>query len=280
MRPGTTTLLVAAWIAAAGAAPPARGQDDDVAPGLREGRGEREIVLIHGLGASAAVWDEVKPYLMGSMAVWTYELHGHGETQPMADPSVAREAEALAAFLRERDIVYPTLVGHGLGGMVAMRYTFDHPAVVYRLVVIDAAPRQLATEEEKRFVALSLLQDYDRFVAARYASYSPRDDISRRIVDMALKTHEATFIALLMSSFDFDLTDEMARQAVPILVLGSEMLFPAGSDTRTVLDQLGYGQARTVAFKRVAGAGHYVMLERPVHTASVLLAFAVTESLR
>jgi hypothetical protein len=61
-----------------------------------------------------------------------------------------------------------------------------------------------------------------------------------------------------------------------MLIIGSELMFPSGLDSRQVLEEIGFGHARSLAFKRIELAGHFVMLERPVYTASVLLAFGVT----
>ncbi len=237
----------------------------------------QNIVLIHGLGSSAGVWDEVVPLLAGSLKVWLFELPGHGSTAPVTDSTILRLADLLGEFIATNQIVYPTLVGHGMGGLIAMRFTFDHPAEVYRLVVIDAAPRQLATAEEKVTITRQIMANYDQFVAGRFLNMSPVAEVTDRIVDQALRTDSASFISLLLSSFDFDLTEELPRQAVPILVVGSSLLFPDPDRTRETLDQLGFGRARTVSFKRVDQAGHFIMLERPVHLASVILAFAVID---
>ena len=100
-------------------------QDTPPDPNAREGRGENEIVLIHGLGANASVWDNVAPYLRGMLKVWIYELHGHGETPPLRAPSITTEAAALGEFLREHDLPYPTLVGHGMGALIAFYASGD-----------------------------------------------------------------------------------------------------------------------------------------------------------
>jgi pimeloyl-ACP methyl ester carboxylesterase len=263
----------AAWPQPNGTQEESRPESPDRPPRAKTSR--EQIVLIHGLGADATIWDGVKPYLAGTADVWVYELHGHGKTQPIPDPTIAKEAAALREFLTDNNVAYPTLVGHGMGGLIAMRYAFDHPADIHRLIVIDAAPRQLATTEEKVNIANALVTDYDRFVASRYSRYTPDESLVHRIVDLALRTHQATFVSLLMSSFDFDMTEELPHQTVPILVVGSEMLFPAGADVQVMLDHLGYDRARNVAFKRIEGSGHYVMLERTVYTAHVLLSYAV-----
>ena len=272
---GPLALIGALLVGSLLSADPAPAQSDTLSDTrAREGRGEDEIVLIHGLGADASVWDDVIPYLRGTLKVWTYELHGHGQTQPLSNPSITAEAEALGAYLKEHDLPYPTLVGHGMGGLIALRFAFDHPVDVERLILIDAAPRQLATDEEKQHIAVSLVEDYERFIAARYLNYSPNPEISERIVDMALRTDSVSFVSLLMSSFDFDMTAELSKQSVPILVIGSEMLFPGDASERAMLDHIGFGSARTIAFKKIPLAGHYIMLERPVYLASVILAYA------
>jgi pimeloyl-ACP methyl ester carboxylesterase len=128
-------------------------------PLLREGRGENEVVLIHGLGADASIWDNVLGFLRGSTQTFAYELHGHGTTRPLAAPTITAEAAALGEWLRAKDLPYPTLVGHGLGGMVALQFALDHPADVRRVILIDATPRQLATAEDRQELSRALLDE-------------------------------------------------------------------------------------------------------------------------
>jgi pimeloyl-ACP methyl ester carboxylesterase len=235
-----------------------------------EGIGENELVLVHGLGASARIWDRVLPFLKNNFQLHVYELHGHGQTPPLERPSLDAEVAALRAWIQDKGLIYPAIVGHGLGGMIAMQYTFAHPVDVQRLIVIDAAPRQLATAEQKRDIARALVEDYDRFVASRYVAISRDEGICDLAVDMALRTDSATFTALLLDSFDWDLSEELPRQAVPMLVVGSEAFLPDAGYERAYLAEYGFGEARSLAFKRVEGTGHYLMLEKPTFLGSVI----------
>ena len=266
----TTTLLPVLMIAAAVAAA------QEPPPPLLEGRGEFEMVLIHDLGSNARVWQEVEPYLRGTFQEWTFELSGHGTTRPLAKPGIAAEAARLADFLAAEGIAYPTLVGHGVGGMIALRYTLDHPSKVHRLILLDTTARQLSTPEQQKEMAASLATNYDETVARRYLSMSPSDEVSDRILDDALRTDSASFIGLLMSTNGFDVTPELGALTVPLLIVGSELMFPEGVDSRHVLEHAGFGFARALSFKRIEKTGHFMMLERPVYLASVLLAFGVT----
>lgn len=249
-------------------------------PTWLENRGERELVLIHGLGASNEVWSELMPFLSGSFDVHAYELHGHGSTRPLPDPSITAEVDALRDFMETHDLVYPALVGHGLGGMVAMQYAFEYPADVKRLVVIDAAPRQLAAEQYKDEVADQLVDDYDRFVASHFVSISEDRAISDQAVDWALRTDAVSFTNLLLSSFEWNLTEQLARQTVPMLVIGSAAFLPEPGNERAWLEQYGYDSARVLSFKRVDDTGHYLMLEKPTFLASVLTVYLRADEYR
>lgn len=259
---------------------PAAGQDPGSqgpqVPPVQEGRGEREMVLIHGLGGNADIWDDCLPYLKGTFQVWTFELAGHGRTQPILDPTITKETERLAAFIKENGLVYPILVGHAMGGLIALQYTLDHPADVSRLIVLDSAPMQLASEEMKAAVALQLAENYDQYVYSRFVSMTPNEEVTERIVDTALRTDSATFISLLLSSFDFDVSDQLFSLPVPMLVVGSELMFPGKDSSQHMLEHYGFGKARSLSFKRMGGTGHFMMLERPIYLASVLLTFGKT----
>lgn len=287
-RPAAATALAVLFctLAALAAAGPARAQSADQPPvpaprgrlpEFTPGKKQQfEMVLIHGLGGAASEWDGVTPYLQGSFRVANFELSGHGRTQPVDDPTVLTEAKRLGEFIRSSGLAYPTLVGHGLGGMVALQYALDHPGEIHRLILIDTAPRQLADRKQKEDTGRQLIEDYDQFVARRYAVMSPDDEVSKLIIDMALRTHAPTFVSLLMSSFDFDLTDRLRTLSVPLLVIGSEMMFPNPDETQPMLAACGFDNARSLSFKRFGKTGHYIMLEQPVMLASVLMAFGVT----
>lgn len=249
-------------------------------PLLREGRGENEVVLIHGLGADAGIWDNVLGYLRGSTQPFAYELHGHGKTRPLATPTIVAEAAALGEWLHEQDLPYPTLVGHGLGGMVALQFALDHPADVRRVILIDATPRQLASAEDRQELSRALLDDYDQFVASRYLMVSKDDKIAREAVDMALRTDSTSFASLLLSSFDWDVTKRLATFSVPMLVIGSENFLPEPGYENETLVSYGFGAARTLHFRKLPGTGHYLMLEQPAQLASLILVYVRQDELK
>ena len=134
--------------------------------------------------------------------------------------------------------------------------------------------------EAKVEITKEMLDDYDRFVAERYLNMSPEPDITERVLHQALRTDSASFISLLMSSFDYDETSRLRGLSVPMLIIGSELMFPNAEQNREILDLIGFNSAPTLSFKRMGKTGHFMMLEQPVYMASVLLAFGVTADYR
>ena len=108
-----------------------------------EGAGE-PLVLVHGAGTSSAIWHRVMPRLAAERRVVAPDLPGYGGS-PAAGPGFALEevADGLAAGLDEAGVPAPyDLVGHSMGGAIAILAAARHPERVRRLVLV--APAGLA----------------------------------------------------------------------------------------------------------------------------------------
>ncbi|MFI6034526.1 alpha/beta fold hydrolase [Streptomyces sp. NPDC051315] len=97
------------------------------------------LVLIHGIGDSSATWAELIPDLARTHTVIAPDLLGHGASdKPRADYSVAAYANGLRDLLSTLGIESATLVGHSLGGGVAMQFAYQFPERTERLVLVSA----------------------------------------------------------------------------------------------------------------------------------------------
>lgn len=105
------------------------------------GSGSPPLLLLHGMFGSGRNWRGVVDKL-GARRVLTPDLRGHGASP--AEPPMTVEAMAADVYdlLLELGLGKSDVVGHSLGGKVAMALALAHPHVVRRLVVADIAPRR------------------------------------------------------------------------------------------------------------------------------------------
>ncbi len=102
------------------------------------GAGEA-VLLIHGMAGSSTTWRSVMPQLSKKFRVVAPDLLGHGESaKPRGDYSLGAFAVWLRDFLDELGISQATVVGHSLGGGVAMQFVYQHPDYCKRLVLIGS----------------------------------------------------------------------------------------------------------------------------------------------
>ncbi len=97
------------------------------------------LLLIHGIGDNSMAWQPVHSKLARRFTVIAPDLLGHGQSdKPRADYSVAAYANGMRDLLSVLDIDQVTVVGHSLGGGVAMQFAYQFPQMVERLVLIGA----------------------------------------------------------------------------------------------------------------------------------------------
>jgi pimeloyl-ACP methyl ester carboxylesterase len=97
------------------------------------------IVLIHGIGDSSATWEPVLAALARRHLVIAPDLLGHGNSdKPRADYSVAAYANGVRDLLGVLGVERATLVGHSLGGGVAMQFAYQFPERTERLVLVGS----------------------------------------------------------------------------------------------------------------------------------------------
>jgi 3-oxoadipate enol-lactonase len=99
--------------------------------------GAPPLVLLHGLGAGAADWDEVAPAFAPHWRVYAPDLRGHGRSDWPGDYSVELMSKDVLGFLDALTLGRVDLIGHSMGGLAAYLLAGDHPERVGRLILED-----------------------------------------------------------------------------------------------------------------------------------------------
>lgn len=238
------------------------------------------IVLLHGWGMNARVFDALAARLAGGFDVHAADLPGHGGRAPLAANTLAAWADDLAHTVPDG----ATLVGWSLGGQVALRAAIDHPQRIARLVLLATTPRFVAGAGWAHGIAAA---DLDAFGAAlltdpeatllRFLSLQTRGmDDQRALLQQLRQTlfaAQPADPAALAAGLDIlrttDLRAELPRIAQPTLVLHGALdtLTPPGAGASLAA---ALPHAQHVAIARAAHAPH---LSHPEAVAAALGGF-------
>jgi pimeloyl-ACP methyl ester carboxylesterase len=248
----------------------------------------RPVVLVHGLGGSAANWAVAAPHLLRrGCRLLVPDLPGHGRSEPAPAPDgLGSIADAVAALAALEGLAPATVVGHSLGADVAVRLALRHPDAVGALVLV--APGSLAAA---RSFGRAWLRFWGMLRVSRVGGRFARQLASRpRLRRLALGGWGADdpdglsplaalgFLAHCVHSRDTvtarealiagDARHELHRVRCPVLVVWG------ARDRSTPLED-GFELARRLRapLRTVAGAGHLVIGERPAELASIVAAW-------
>ena len=232
-----------------------------------------DVILIPGLTGSRDVWK-------GSVAaVPGYRYHlvqvaGFAGTPARGNAKgavVAPLAEEVARYIRVRGLGRPAIVGHSMGGTVAMMIAARHPDRVGKVMVVDMLP-QPAGIVGGDAAGLRGLADSLRDLSATPGG--------RRLVESAIRLFgnpesgaDADVVARATHELALmDLTPELPRIAAPLTVVYAS-LDPsrrAADDSRY---RAAYARKRGVRLVRVDDSGHMVMYDQPARFRAALKAF-------
>jgi esterase len=229
------------------------------------------VAILHGLFGSGGNWRSIAQQLAARHRVLALDLRNHGAS-PWADGMSYREmVEDLGASLRARGIDHAALLGHSMGGKVAMLAALLHPAEVDRLVVVDIAPAPnpptlLAYVRAMRAVDLDGIirrSEADARLTRAIPDGAERAFLLQNLIiddgkarwRLNLEAIEREFPQIL----DFpDLPAGTAYQGPTLFVAGARSDY-IQTEHEPVIRRL-FPQARIT---RIEGAGHWVHAERP-----------------
>jgi pimeloyl-ACP methyl ester carboxylesterase len=251
------------------------------------------IVLVHGITGSSAQWEPVAEWLTDRFTVIAPDLLGHGlSAKPRGDYSLGAYATGIRDLLVAAGHQQATIVGHSLGGGVAMQFAYQFPERCQRLVLVASgglgrevhALLRAATLPGAELVLPLLTQrrfaDAGRAVgrALRWLKLKPSFDLAemgRGYASLAEPQARLAFIHTLRAVMDpsgqrVDATDRLyLAKHVPALIVWGERdpIIPVSHGWRAHEAMPG---SRLEIF---AGAGHFPHMDQPAGFARIMQEF-------
>lgn len=235
------------------------------------------LVLVHGLAGAASNWADLAPRLARGRRVLVPDLPGHGGSAPLpAAPSLDAYADRVRLVAKREGMLASPLLGHSLGGLVALRLALRHPADVTGVVLAAPAGISSATRRAQfwitffgfarpaRLVAplrgllgrrpLLRAPVFGRYQVADPLSLSP-GSVEGFLAAAPLHTDvRSAGIALVRDDPRLDLD----RVRCPCLVLSG------GRDLQVPIDDaFEYARRLGAPVRTIADCGHLLIAERP-----------------
>ncbi len=140
------------------------------------------LLFLHGFSNDAHVWDWAAPAFAESYRVVALDHRGHGDSD--RDPEGRYDHETMArdvaAALESLGVARVVLVGHSLGGRVAMRFAGLFPEQVAGLVIVDSAPEldargttRIRLDVQQQDPSFASVRDYERILQRQYPATRP-----------------------------------------------------------------------------------------------------------
>ena len=239
------------------------------------------LLLVHGFGGAAWNFSELAPLLPGKRLILP-DLPGHGGSSPLPAPTLAGFADVLAQLLDGPVDV----LGHSLGGVVALRLAERHPSLVRRLVLAAPAGISSSTRVAEVTIALTGIIQPGRIAGRRVGRVARSrrlrnlvfggfevanpDLLTERAVHGFLRgptMHTDALGAGLALAAD-DPRRDLDRVRCPVLILWG------ARDKQVPLDD-GFEYARRLGapLRVIADCGHLLIGERPDVCARAVLEF-------
>jgi pimeloyl-ACP methyl ester carboxylesterase len=246
------------------------------------------MILIPGLSSSGDTWKSTVAHFQDRYTCHVLTLAGFAGEAPIQRPLLTSVRDDLAAYIEQHHLQKPVIVGHSLGGNIALDLAVRHPDLVGPVVIVDSLPFyagawfQVGTLEEakpmiagmKSYMDGQTREQYEAFVrsgaATKFMVTSPEDlqTLIRWGLDSDAKTVSAAMIELISE----DLRPDLKNIKSKTLVLGSwaglkDQMQQNGVQitkeavTKTFREQ--YANVRRLDFSLAETARHFIMWDDP-----------------
>ncbi len=112
------------------------------------------LIILHGFLGSLDNWRAVSHRMSSRFKIISVDLRNHGHSPHHPAMSYPAMAEDLCEFFNQQDMASAHLLGHSMGGKVAMQFATTHPQRIEKLIVVDIAPRAYPASHEATLAAL------------------------------------------------------------------------------------------------------------------------------
>jgi len=221
----------------------------------------RPMVLIHGNSMSRKLWDPLIKHYVDAFTIIAPDLRGHGESdKPRQAYAIQSFADDIAALLMELGLGPAIVVGHSMGGRIAMQLALDHRDLLVAAVLLNTSPAPFAgwRSQQQRMVDVGAAAELREFVDFMSGG-SATDELASWLVEDMERTPSWVRSELWVSVGQFDVRNRLPEIDAPVLIVAGDWDRGATLDESKMMHQL-IGGSRLVVLKNMA---HLALITHP-----------------
>jgi pimeloyl-ACP methyl ester carboxylesterase len=236
---------------------------------IKTGKGRQSIVFIPGFASSGDVWNETKSNFENDFTCYTLTMAGFAGVASQPNASFKNWETEIVNYILDYKLYKPIIVGHSMGGGLALAIAADYPDLITSIVVVDALPCLSAVSDPffksktdldcSPFVNQMTAMSNEQFYAAQKSMIARLSDTTEKqdaIVNWSVKSDRNTFGSMYCDFSNIDLREKITMITCPTLVL----LEPYFLNVRPLIDSQ-YKNAKTAKLKYASKGLHFIMYD-------------------
>lgn len=250
-----------------------------------------DVILIPGLASSREIWADLASTLRMNHRIHLVELAGFASTPAISNPDgkvIAPAVDAIADYIKTQQLKAPVIIGHSLGGEIALMLGARHSDQVGRLLIVDALPfytlmiDPAATTETAARHATAMREwlleqspeQINEFQKTSMIRLAKTEAVRPALVTAGINSNRKTVADAVYELMITDLRPELARIKAPIeIVYAYDALFGVPAASVDAMYRQAYASASDIHFTRIDDSFHFVMLDQPERFSSAIESF-------
>nr|WP_315241206.1 alpha/beta hydrolase [uncultured Flavobacterium sp.] len=236
---------------------------------LKTGKGKQSILFISGFASSGEVWNETKTAFEKDFTCYTFTMAGFAGVKPQLNPSFENWKTQIANYIQNNKIEKPIIIGHSMGGGLALALAADYPELIGKIVVVDALPCLAALSDPSfkskenndcssiinQMAAMNETQFYEmqKQTMPRLLQDATKLEL---VVGWSVKSDRTTFGQMYCDFFNTDLRNRIAQIKCPSLILLESYFI----NLKPTIDEQ-YKNLKTADFKYANKGLHFIMYD-------------------
>jgi pimeloyl-ACP methyl ester carboxylesterase len=257
----------------------------------RHGSGGRPLVLIPGLASGSWAWQDTVRAFSGKQAVYVVTLPGFDGRAPAEGNVMDAARKALRELITSRKLNKPVLVGHSLGGTLAIAVAEDAPDLVGGVIAVDGLPVMPGTEDTLPAVRAQMAgQIKARMAAADAAAFAQQQhqymhtigvlDMSKgdALAELSGRSNPASVASAAAEDIALDLRPGLSHITAPVLVVAPFFEADAAQYGMTESSKAEYYKSLMDGTPKlevvtISPSRHFVMFDQPQKLVDAIRSF-------